>query len=150
MLYPKIILYFKAMNFSFSNSRRSFLKNSLVAGISHLYLPQLPKLEPKPLDYTITHNVPTRLFDGSRCWVHPRAGIVPGSGKQGSPRVVMTMNTLDLEGSDVFKGMYGLETNNLGKDWTEVEKLANLAPRFEVIDGVERPIAASDFWAPVS
>src|SRR5690606_18469032 len=124
----------------------SFLKNSLVAGVSVMYLPLLSSPESKPLDYTIDHLIPTKLFDVSRCWVHPRAGIVPGAGKNDLPRVVMTMNTLDLEGSDVFKGMYGLETNDLGKNWTEVEKLSNLAPRFETIDGENRPIAASDFW----
>lgn len=129
-----------------SKARRSFLKNSLVAGISYIYLPHLSKLHSQPLDYTISHLIPTRLFDGRRCWVHPRAGIVPDAGKKGLPRVVMTMNTLDLEGSDVFKGMYGLETDDLGNNWTEVEKLANMAPRYETIDGEKRPIAASDFW----
>jgi len=49
---------------------------------------------------------PAKLFDGKRCWAHPRAGIVPGAGKEGLPRVVMTMNLLDLSGSDVFRGVY--------------------------------------------
>ena len=134
------------MNFTFSNTRRSFLSNSLLGVVSAMYLPQSLNRSSKSLDYTLSHLIPTRLFDGSRCWVHPRAGIVPGVGKDGIPRVVMTMNTLDLDGSDVFKGMYGLETNDLGAHWTEVEKFASLAPRMEVIDDVERPIAASDFW----
>ena len=67
----------------------------------------------------LSRDVPTRLFDGERCWCHPRAGIVPGAGKQGMPRVVMTMNTMHLEGSDVFKGMFGLRTDDLGKTWPQ-------------------------------
>lgn len=134
------------MNKSFVSSRRSFFKNSLITGVSVVCCPSFFLSQVKDLDYSLSHLIPTKLFDGKRCWVHPRAGIVPGAGTDGLPRVVMTMNTLDLKGSDVFKGMYGLETNDLGENWTEVEKISSLAPRFEMIDGVERPIAASDFW----
>jgi hypothetical protein len=56
------------------------------------------------------------------------------------------MNSLDLAGSDVFRGMFGLETNNLSETWTEPVELETLKPRFEIIDGVERPVAVSDFW----
>lgn len=134
------------MQFPCSHSRRAFLKHSLISGVSFLYLPSLQKPPVTSLNYSIDHIIPTRLFDGNKCWVHPRAGIVPGGGTNDLPRLVMTMNTLDLEGSDVFKGMFGLESDNLGKTWTEVEKIDQLAPRFEVIDGIKRPIAASDFW----
>ena len=58
----------------------------------------------------------------------------------------MTMNTLDLDGSDVFKAMFDLHTDDLGKTWTEPRQRQTLAPRMEVIDGVERPVSASDFW----
>ena len=57
----------------------------------------------------------------------------------------MTMNKLDLAWSDVFYGVYGLETNDLAKDWTTPKELKTLAPRFEMIDGIERPVAVSDF-----
>ena len=56
------------------------------------------------------------------------------------------MNTLDVAGSDVFKGVFGLRTDDLGKTWTEARELVELAPRFENIDGQERPVAVSDFW----
>jgi hypothetical protein len=56
------------------------------------------------------------------------AGIIPGAGKNGLPGVVMTMNSLDLSGSDVFKEMYGMQTDDLGKTWTEAAVIANLAP----------------------
>jgi hypothetical protein len=98
------------------------------------------------LKYDIVRQVPTRLFDGKRCWCHPRAGIVPGAGKDGLPRVVMTMNILNVSGSDVFQGMFSLHTDDLGKTWTEPEVVPSLAPTEEVIDGEKRPVALSDFW----
>jgi hypothetical protein len=58
----------------------------------------------------------------------------------------MTMNTMHLEGSDVFKGVYGLRTDDLGRTWTEPREIENLAPRFETLDGQKRPVAVSDFW----
>jgi hypothetical protein len=96
--------------------------------------------------YQVILDVPTKLFDGQKCWAHPRAGLVPGSGLKDMPRVVMTMNTLDLLGSDVFKGMFGMYTDNLGGSWTEPHQVTALAPRSETISGAERPVAASDFW----
>jgi hypothetical protein len=125
--------------------RRRFIKSSLISGISMALLPSLYGWE-EELSYSLDLNVPTKLFDGKRCWCHPRAGIVPDAGQNGNPRVIMTMNNLDLEGSDVFYGMYGLYTDNLADDWTKPEELKSLAPRYEIIEGVERPVAVSDFW----
>ncbi|MEE4286166.1 MAG: hypothetical protein V2I31_08465, partial [Mariniphaga sp.] len=125
--------------------RRRFLKNSLVGGISYLVLPSCLQFG-KNAGYQLSLDVATKLFDGEKCWSHPRAGIVPGLGKDELPKVVMTMNSLDLAGSDVFRGMFGLETNNLSETWTEPVELETLKPRFEIIDGVERPVAVSDFW----
>ncbi|WP_277482670.1 sialidase family protein [Catalinimonas alkaloidigena] len=97
-------------------------------------------------EHRLSLEVPTRLFDGEKCWAHPRAGIIPLTEKKSNPRVVMTMNTLDLSGSDVFKGMFGMHTDDLGKFWTPPQHLVSLAPRYENIDGVQHPVAASDFW----
>jgi len=132
-------------------TRRHFTKTSLISGFSLLNLP-LSNLASSRTEYSsnlkyhLSLDVPTKLFDGQQCWVHPRAGIIPTAGQSGLPRVVITMNTLQLSGSDVFKGMFDLHTNDLGKLWTEPRSLATLAPRLETIDGVERPVAASDFW----
>lgn len=96
--------------------------------------------------YDLSLAVATRLFDGQRCWCHARAGIVPGAGSAGLPRVVMTMNTLQLSGSDVFKGMFDMQTGDLGSTWTAPREVRALAPRFESIAGQRRPVAVSDFW----
>lgn len=126
--------------------RRTFLKSSLIASISLTFIPSIFGCDNRILDYSIQLNVPTKLFDGKKCWSHPRAGIVPKLGQQGNPRVVITMNNLDLSGSDVFRGMFELFTDDLGESWTEPVELKTMAPRFEMIDGINRPVAASDFW----
>ena len=130
--------------------RRDFLTSSLALGASLTTLGQLSLADDNSsnasVGYEISRHVPTRLFDGERCWCHPRAGIVPGAGNDGAPRVVMTMNTMHLSGSDVFKGMYSLKTDDLGQTWTEPRAYDTLAPRYEEIDGVRRPVAVSDFW----
>jgi len=129
----------------FNPGRRKFLKSSLIRGISLAFIPSLYCGEEK-LSYSLDLDVPTKLFNGKRCWCHPRAGIVPDAGQNSKPRVVMTMNNLDLAGSDVFYGMFGLHTDNLAGEWTKPEELRTLAPRYEIIEGVKRPVAVSDFW----
>lgn len=129
--------------------RREFLRASLCSGVSVLSVPLLPNAfayADEDLSYRISRDVPTRMYDGKTCWCHPRAGIVPGAGKDGSPRVVMTMNTLSVSGSDVFKAVYDLRTDDLGKTWTQPRERANLAIRHETIDDVKRPVAVSDYW----
>jgi len=127
-------------------NRRTFIKSSLIGGISLTILPSVYSCRKEELANTLELNVPTKLFDGKRCWCHPRAGIIPDAGQKGMPRVVMTMNNLDLAGSDVFYGMFGLHTDNLTAKWTKPEELKTLAPRYEIIEGIERPVAVSDFW----
>ncbi|MEX1039393.1 MAG: sialidase family protein [Pirellulaceae bacterium] len=127
--------------------RRDFLTQGLCAGITTFTLSRWsPAQEPTRPQYELTRDVPTRLFDGKKCWSHPRAGIVPAAGTGRQPRVVMTMNTLDLSGSDVFKAMHGLHTDDLGQTWTEPKPQEALAVRHETLDGQKRPVAVSDFW----
>ena len=134
--------------------RRKFIKSSLQYSVSLLAVPSLAShRHPEPHavkadagDYDLTLQAPTRLFDGESCWAHPRAGVIPGAGINGQSRAVFTMNTVALKGSDVFKGMYGMYSDDNGNTWTAPQLQDNLAPRFETIDGVERPVAASDFW----
>jgi len=130
--------------------RREFLKSSIGGGVSLACLPSRPHVARAAQDdaspYDLSRQAPTRMYDGRRCWCHPRAGIVPAAGRDGSPRVVLTMNTLDVAGSDVFKGVFGMRTDDLGSSWTDPRELAALAPRYETIDGQERPVAVSDFW----
>lgn len=128
--------------------RRQFLKSSLLAGVSYTALraPVGVAAEPDALGYRRTLDRPARYFDGEHFWVHARAGIVPAAGRDGQPRVVMTMNTMETVGSDVFRAVVGTETDDLGGTWSDVQEIAALAPREETIEGQLRPVAVSDYW----
>ena len=135
-----------------SHTRRNFLASSLSAGVSLTVLcwktgqVRAGALGTATPGYNLSRHVATKYFDPDHCWCHPRAGIVPGAGQSGLPRVVMTMNTMDLSGSDVFKALHSLKTDDLGKSWTEAKQQDAMAPRYETINGERRPVAASDFW----
>lgn len=79
-------------------------------------------------------------FDKKSCWVHPRAGAIPGN----PPEIVLTMQKAMLVGSDVFYALNEMRTDDLGKTWTgPIEHTDTLGRRNEA-DGVV--VAASDFW----
>src|SRR5690554_2487072 len=142
---------YDACELNFFISRRKFLKTSVIGGISTFILP-FPLRNNKIVhgagncNFKLSLESPVKYFDDKSCFVHPRAGIIPGGGVKRLPRVVLTMTTQDLSGSDVFKAAYGMSTNDLGQSWSGPFELTNLSPRHEVIDGVERPVALSDFW----
>ncbi len=128
--------------------RRRFIRTSLLSGLS------LATIQGKILQgcrqhqklrYQIDRHVPTRRFDGKTSWCHARAGIVPGAGHAGMPRVVMTLNKLRLKGMDVFESMFSLYSNDLGNTWTEPLPCQNLRVRYETINRQKRPVAVSDF-----
>lgn len=82
----------------------------------------------------------SRGYDGKTCWVHPRAGAIPGK----TPIVVLTMQRLWLKGSDVFFALNEMRTDDLGATWRgPVEHAATLGRRNEP-EGVI--VAACDFW----
>ena len=79
-------------------------------------------------------------FDKKSCWVHPRAGVIPGK----TPIVVLTMQKAMISGSDVFQALNEMRTDDLGKTWSgPTEHSATLGRRDEP-DGVV--VVASDFW----
>lgn len=69
-------------------------------------------------------------FDRKYCWVHPKAGAIPGK----RPVVVMTMQSLLLSGSDVFGPLNEMRTDDLGQTWTGPVEHANLGRRPEPED----------------
>jgi hypothetical protein len=137
------------MTTNHSINRRGFLKSALGSVTALAACEALPcsaDIEPDRIQFHVKRTTPTRKYDGKICWCHPRAGIVPGIGKDGGPRVVMTMNTLDVSGSDVFKNVYGMTTDDRGRHWTSPQELTALAPRAVSIDDQVRPVAISDCW----
>src|SRR5712675_1019410 len=95
--------------------------------------------DPAPA-FRIQLDIISRGYDGQTCWVHPRAGAIPGA----TPSVVLTMQKLMLTGSDVFFALNEMRSDDLGKTWRgPVEHTETLGRRNEP-DGVI--VAACDFW----
>lgn len=107
---------------------RLLLPLFLVASALHAAEPYDLKLE------TITQG-----YDGKMCWVHPRAGAIPGS----PPQVVLTMQKLLLTGSDVFYALNHISTSDLGRTWTQPFENTETLGRREEPDGVI--VATCDF-----
>jgi len=77
-----------------------------------------------------------RGFDGRTCWIHPRAGIVPGAGRDGGPAVVLTLQKGDMAGSDIFYGLHTMRSDDLGATWTGPEPEPHLS-RWTEPGGIE-------------
>ncbi|MBI1312104.1 hypothetical protein GC176_12490 [bacterium] len=85
---------------------------------------------PEPLSFTIERSAAHSGFDGNKCWVHARAGAIPGgvSGNESDkPLVVMTMQKLLLSGSDVFYALNETRSADLGETWTAPIEHASFA-----------------------
>ena len=72
-------------------------------------------------------------YDGRSSWVHGRAGAIPAPGNSASSDslVVLTMQSLRVDRSDVFSGVYDLRTNDGGATWSKTRASAPLARREE-------------------
>jgi hypothetical protein len=81
----------------------------------------------------------SRGYDGRTCWVHPRAGSIPGE----IPTVVLTMQKLLLTGSDVFFALNEMRTDDFGKTWSGPREHALTLGRRNEPDGVV--VATCDF-----
>ncbi|WP_395750633.1 sialidase family protein [Prosthecobacter sp.] len=89
--------------------------------------------------YELKLETVTQGYDGKMCWVHARAGAIPGS----PPQVVLTMQKLLLTGSDVFYALNHLSTSDSGKTWSPPFENTDTLGRREEPDGVI--VAACDF-----
>ncbi len=97
-------------------------------------------------DFDLDRVVSTRYFDAVHSYCHPKAGIVPGAGKDGRPAVVMLLNTLRLSGSDIFEKNLVQRTDDLGETWTEPREIANWSPKMTTIAGESRWLVGATLW----
>jgi len=81
----------------------------------------------------------TSGYDRKTCWVHARAGAIPGD----PPIVVMTMQKLRLTGSDVFYELNEMRTDDGGATWSGPTPHADTLGRRLLEGGIEEGI--SDF-----
>ena len=81
--------------------------------------------------YQLKLDVLSTGFDKKTCWVHPRAGAIPGK----TPKVVLTMQKLELTGSDVFHPLNDIRSDDLGQTWTKPVEHAETLGRRNLADG---------------
>ncbi|MBK8094768.1 MAG: hypothetical protein IPK32_23075 [Verrucomicrobiaceae bacterium] len=86
--------------------------NAVLELREHLQL--IPPL-PAGLPFEVKRVVVSKGYDGKTCWVHPRAGAIPGK----TPGVVLTMQKL-LTGSDVFSHSNETRSDDLGAAWSPI------------------------------
>ena len=86
----------------------------------------------KPPGYSIRLDTVCKGFDGRTCWVHARAGAIPGR----VPVVVLTMQKLLLSGSDVFYALNEMRTDDLGEGWSGPHEHAQTLGRRQEAGGV--------------
>ncbi len=94
---------------------------------------------PEGLPFGIQLDTVSKGYDGKTCWVHPRAGAIPGT----VPKVVMTLQKLLLTGSDVFFELNDLRTDDLGQNWSPITPHSETLGRRQEPEGVI--VAACDF-----
>jgi lysophospholipase L1-like esterase len=94
---------------------------------------------PAGLPFEVKLTTVSKGYDGKTCWVHPRAGAIPGK----TPSVVMTMQKLLLTGSDVFYALNDTRTDDLGATWSPITEHAKTLGRRNEPDGTI--VAACDF-----
>jgi hypothetical protein len=98
----------------------------------------------------IEQTVARQGFDGKTCWVHARAGVIPprvGGNDSDAPLAVMTLQKLDLAGSDLFYALNTMRSNDLGKTWrdpVEHETFARRPFSWQGHEGLE--ITVCDYW----
>lgn len=89
--------------------------------------------------FTLQLDTIHRGYDGQTCWVHPRAGALPGA----TPSVVLTMQKLLLTGSDVFFALNEMRSDDLGKTWSGPREHTDTLGRRNEADGAV--VATCDF-----
>ncbi len=110
-----------------------------------LFLSSLSFAEDAPFKIDLTSA--QEGFDKKMCWVHARAGAIPGAGEDGEPLVVMTLQKLQLSGSDIFYAINEMRSGDSGKTWTkpfEHKSFARVPFEFEEKKDLE--ITVCDFW----
>lgn len=128
----------------FSNEGARMMARLVAEGIVR-EVPELRdyvRLQPPPpagLPYEVKLTTVSKGYDGKTCWVHPRAGAIPGK----TPSVVLTMQKLLLTGSDIFYALNDVRSEDLGQTWSEIREHTDTLGRRTEADGTI--VAACDF-----
>lgn len=89
--------------------------------------------------FDIERTTMTSGYDGKKCWVHARTGIIPSVDSSSPPQVVTTTQPLMISGSDVFYALHSSTSSDLGESWSPLAPQANFA-RWKIDDRTEETI----------
>lgn len=84
--------------------------------------------ESEPVSFNSTLDTVVEHDDGKFLWFHPRIAVIPHSGRDGNPAVLMTLQK-HLQVSDFYSRLYAMRTDDLGKTWTGPTEIPELAWR---------------------
>lgn len=90
--------------------------------------------------YRLSLDTLSEGFDYATCWVHARAGVVPGP----TPAVVLTLQKLQLTGNDVFFALNEMRSDDLGATWSDPVEHATTLGRRDAGNGIQ--VGVSDYW----
>lgn len=94
-----------------------------------LFSPGMKSFSQK-LTFQVQSDIAHRELSPNFCWFHPRVAAIPGSGVNGAPSVIMTIQK-HLVVSDFYSGMYYMRSDNLGKTWTDPVEIPELKWQYE-------------------
>jgi len=100
---------------------------------------QLVKPAPVGLPFEVKLTTVSKGYDGKTCWVHPRAGAIPGK----TPGVVLMMQKLLLTGSDIFYALNEVRSDDLGASWSPIKEHADTLGRRNEAESIV--VGACDF-----
>ncbi len=89
------------------------------------------------LGFTIDLNVIIHHWDGVFNWTQTRVGAVPDMGKNGNPRIIMTMQKWFVKHSDYYSGLYTIYSDDMGKTWSTPKEEKALSWRHKKNDIIE-------------
>lgn len=83
----------------------------------------------KPPDYEVRLETVIKHWDGEYNWTQTRVAAIPGMGKDGKPRLIMTMQKWFVSHSDFYSGLYTMQSDDMGTTWTPPKEQAALGWR---------------------
>ena len=104
-------------------------------------------------NYRLQHEWARRGFDGKTCWVHAKAGVIPAGlwTPTSGPVAVMTMQPLQLSGSDLFSGLSDMWSEDRGATWSPLRDCSSTLGRRPTTHGLEEVICdATPAWHAAS
>ncbi len=120
--------------------RRSFVSRVAASAAAWSLLGEFSRADEEAPGYRLQLDTIHRGYDGQTCWVHARAGTIPGE----TPAVVLTMQRLQVTGSDLFHPLNDMRTDDLGRTWQGPVEQAETLGRTTEPDGTI--LGVCDFW----